>query len=293
MGLKKITRVKSQGEAEASSDEMFRVLYVEDNEANWAITEMSLRDAYHLELATNSDKAIELLNIHRFDLILMDIELQGSRLDGIEITRAIRGGGLSYANVPIIFVTAYSARYSRSDLIAAGGDDLVEKPVDFPKLQRSMAQLFRAKSEVVEQERAMRAEAEDLLDDKNAELEQATESLAFVESKLVQADKMALYGTLTASIVHEICSPISAIIASLGPLGDILGTLQEGTESSKSKEMVERMETIYEVLSVSSRKLEEQVDALRRGPRHREPPVPLTLRASTRCPRAAGEWHKL
>ena len=269
MGLKKITRVKSQGEPVTSSDAMLRVLYVEDNEANWAITEMSLRDAYQLELATNSDKALELLNIRRFDLILMDIELQGSRLDGIEITRAIRSSALSYASVPIIFVTAYSARYSRSDLIAAGGDDLVEKPVDFPKLQRSMAQLFRAKSQVVEQERAMRVEAEDLLDDKNAELEQAAESLAFVESKLVQADKMALYGTLTASIVHELCSPISAIVASLGPLGDILGTLKQTdqADSSTTKDMVERFDIIYEVLRVSSGRLQEQVDALRRGSR--------------------------
>lgn len=143
MGLKKITRMNSQNEDERSSEGMVRVLYVEDNEANWAIANISLRKSYYLEHATNSDRAMELLNNRRFDLILMDIELQGSKLDGIQITKSIRKSGMSYEKIPIIFVTAYSARYSRADLLAAGGDDLVEKPVDFPKLQAAMTELFK------------------------------------------------------------------------------------------------------------------------------------------------------
>ena len=143
MGLKKITRMNSQSEQERSSEGMVRVLYVEDNEANWAIANITLRKSYYLEHATNSDQAMELLNNRRFDLILMDIELKGSKLDGIQITRSIRKSGMSYEKIPIIFVTAYSARYSRADLLAAGGDDLVEKPVDFPKLQASMTHLFQ------------------------------------------------------------------------------------------------------------------------------------------------------
>jgi DNA-binding response OmpR family regulator len=34
---------------------------------------------------------------------------------------------------PVVFVTAYSARYDKPSLIDAGGDDVVTKPVDYTR----------------------------------------------------------------------------------------------------------------------------------------------------------------
>ena len=35
---------------------------------------------------------------------------------------------------PVVFVTAYSARYDKPSLIEAGADDVITKPVDYTRL---------------------------------------------------------------------------------------------------------------------------------------------------------------
>jgi CheY-like chemotaxis protein len=119
------------------------ILYVEDDDANWRVTERFLRGKYRLSRARNSDEAAALLSREKYDLILLDIELSGSRHDGIEICRLLRGrsGGPDASDprwqahgVPIVFVTAYAARYSKEALLEAGADDVVTKPVDYTRL---------------------------------------------------------------------------------------------------------------------------------------------------------------
>ena len=127
------------------------VLYVEDEDVNWEVTEKSVRDRYHLIRARNAGEALQELGKRNFDLILMDIQLSGSDLNGIELTTALRGkpgskrsaGGMSVplVSTPIVFVTAYTARYSREELLAAGGDDLVTKPISVTGLLLVMSRL--------------------------------------------------------------------------------------------------------------------------------------------------------
>ena len=82
----------------------------------------------------------------------MDIELRGSQLNGVELTRLVRGRlesqkippygtSVPKLNTPIIFVTAYGQLY-RSELLDAGGDDIIEKPISFTQLQSTVKRVF-------------------------------------------------------------------------------------------------------------------------------------------------------
>ena len=76
----------------------------------------------------------------------------GSDFNGIEITQILKGRfdqaipeyaqGITAPNTKIIFVTAYSARYGKKELIEAGGDDLMTKPVDFTRLSLVMSRMM-------------------------------------------------------------------------------------------------------------------------------------------------------
>ena len=127
----------------------YRVLYVEDEDDNWFVTEKHLRRHCRIDRARNDVEALKLLRNERYDFVLMDIQLSGSTLNGIDLTRRVRSsasppdGKGTRSDVPVIFVTAYSAKYSREDLVAAGGDDLVTKPVDFVVLLRFITTLLR------------------------------------------------------------------------------------------------------------------------------------------------------
>lgn len=127
------------------------VLYVEDEDDNWVITELRLKAKYQMLRAADDQEACSLVRSHGDSLyaILMDIQLKGSKLDGIQLCRLFKGQ-LKDADVPtyaqgckteapIFFVTAYGNRFTELELIEAGGMALLTKPVDFVRLNLALA----------------------------------------------------------------------------------------------------------------------------------------------------------
>ena len=129
----------------------FKLLYVEDEDSNWEIAKLGLRDKYDLERARNAREAFDLIRSHNFDAVLMDIQLMNSDFNGIEITQIMRnrfvGDVPAYAQtldvseMPVIFVTAFKERYTREELERAGGNELIPKPVDFIRLSLAITRL--------------------------------------------------------------------------------------------------------------------------------------------------------
>jgi len=68
-----------------------------------------------------------MLDMHAFDVILMDIRMPD--MDGIEATRAIRGSKSDYKNTPIIALTADVAAETNAACMAAGADIFLTKPI--------------------------------------------------------------------------------------------------------------------------------------------------------------------
>jgi CheY-like chemotaxis protein len=131
------------------------ILYVEDEDANWRLAMKALAEHYELTRARNSTEAFELIKARSFRAILMDIQLRDSELDGTEIVRVLRGNAMAKRTLaslgirvdaipPIIFVTAYAARYTTEDLITIGGDDVIHKPVDLWQLHLAITRCIAA-----------------------------------------------------------------------------------------------------------------------------------------------------
>ncbi|MFN0064469.1 MAG: diguanylate cyclase [Myxococcaceae bacterium] len=122
------------------------VLYVEDDPDNWAIAELRLSRRYNLLWARSDVEACALLkHSPSISALLMDIELKGSTLSGLELSRILKGQrgsaqlptfakGISNVDVPIIFVTAHVSRYPQEELLAAGAAQVIRKPVNFSDL---------------------------------------------------------------------------------------------------------------------------------------------------------------
>lgn len=126
-----------------------KLLYVEDDSISWLAAEASLESKYAMFRARNAREAFALMRDHSFDIVLMDVQLRNSELDGVGIAKVLRGQvappnyatGYTLDGTKIIFVTAYSACYDRSELMEMGGDDVVSKPVDFTRLSLAMSRL--------------------------------------------------------------------------------------------------------------------------------------------------------
>jgi CheY-like chemotaxis protein len=131
------------------------LMYVEDDDDNWRVASLRLSDCYELLRARSSAEACRLVDTRGPDLsaILMDIELRGSEMNGVELTQLLRGKPASRKNLPdyarsiaslstpIIFVTAHGAKYSDAQLLLAGGDKVISKPIDFGALNLALTQL--------------------------------------------------------------------------------------------------------------------------------------------------------
>lgn len=83
--------------------------------------------------AANADEAMTLAEGILPDLILMDVKLP--RLDGLALTRIIRSHPI-LGNVPIVAVTGMVTPQFHSEVLNAGCNQCLNKPIDFERLQK-------------------------------------------------------------------------------------------------------------------------------------------------------------
>ncbi|BAH77662.1 PAS domain S-box protein [Solidesulfovibrio magneticus] len=114
--------------------DMHRVLLVEDDEISLhTVKRMLEKSGYAVSTAQDGQIAIGCLSDPDFDLILMDVQMPV--LDGVEATKLIRASGASYADIPIIAMTAYAMTGDKEKFLAAGMNDYISKPVDMAALK--------------------------------------------------------------------------------------------------------------------------------------------------------------
>jgi CheY-like chemotaxis protein len=100
------------------------ILLAEDNLVNQKLAIRTLANAgAAVELAENGVEALEKLRQHKYDCVLMDIQMPV--MDGLEATRKIRDGGSS---IPIIAMTASALKGDRERCLLAGMNDYISKP---------------------------------------------------------------------------------------------------------------------------------------------------------------------
>ena len=113
------------------------ILVVEDNPVNQLVVKGLLKKSgYDVLSASNGAEALEKLEKHTVDIVLMDCQMP--IMDGFEATRRIRNSDLDYKKIPIIAVTANAMSEDRHLCIQAGMNDYLCKPIDAQILNRKV-----------------------------------------------------------------------------------------------------------------------------------------------------------
>lgn len=108
------------------------VLYVEDDPGHRQFVKLFLKEKYKLATAENGQKALMLVKEHKFDVILMDINL-GPGMDGLEVVEIIRQMP-EYKETPIAAVTANALVSQKNKYLSSGCNDYITKPFRKQKL---------------------------------------------------------------------------------------------------------------------------------------------------------------
>jgi CheY-like chemotaxis protein len=110
-----------------------RILVAEDNGINRDILQAALAARGHqLQFACDGNEALDLVQRHPFDLVLMDVQMPG--LDGVEATRRIRQLDSPVRGIPVIALTANVLASEQERFLRAGMNECLAKPIDWERL---------------------------------------------------------------------------------------------------------------------------------------------------------------
>ena len=107
------------------------ILIIEDNPDNLTTLKAIIPDEYQVLEANNGEDGFKLISKRRPDCIFLDINLP--RLDGLSITKIIKDDE-KLKHIPLIAVTALAMPHDQENLLAAGFDEYISKPIDPEKV---------------------------------------------------------------------------------------------------------------------------------------------------------------
>ncbi|MGE5546520.1 MAG: sigma-54-dependent transcriptional regulator [Solirubrobacterales bacterium] len=108
------------------------ILIVDDEADIRALIAGILEDeGYSTREAANSDAALEAVRARRPSLIIQDIWLQGSKLDGLGILEAVKR---EHPEVPVVMISGHGTIETAVEAIKIGAYDFIEKPFQTDRL---------------------------------------------------------------------------------------------------------------------------------------------------------------
>ncbi len=109
----------------------FTILIVDDERTLARSIKLFLAEqGYEAEVAENADKALELLDRLRPDLVFLDVSLPG--MSGIELLKRIKEFD---RNIAVAIMTAYGSIEGAVEAVKLGAFDYIKKPVDLDELK--------------------------------------------------------------------------------------------------------------------------------------------------------------
>ncbi len=177
------------------------ILIVDDTLANLVLLSDMLSSAgYNVRPAVNGHLALQSANADPPDMILLDVNMP--EMNGFEVCRRLKSDA-ALKSIPVLFISALTDTADKVEAFQVGGVDYITKPFQIEEV------LARVKTHL--QNRRYQS----ALIQKSKMLQSTLDDLKKAQSSLIQAEKMASLGVLTAGIAHEINNPINYIKTSV------------------------------------------------------------------------------
>lgn len=152
------------------NSKLAEILVVDDTPANVCLlAEILLSEGYQVLEAYDGETALEILNDHQPDLVLLDIMMPG--LDGFDVCRRLKQNSRS-AQIPIIFLSALHETFDKVKAFNAGGVDYITKPFEIlevlTRIEHQVA-LHKARQQIQQ----FNVELENRVQERTRQLQQA------------------------------------------------------------------------------------------------------------------------
>lgn len=210
------------------------ILLAEDDPELREHTARLLAQDYRVIAAPNGALALEIAMKESPDLLVTDVAMP--EMDGIELTRRYRALPNNRLS-PVLVVTTFGAARDKLTGFEAGAVDYIQKPFEPLELRA------RIRSQLM------------------------VRSLAL---QLLEAEKLAALGTLSAGLAHEIRNPANGIINAVAPLRELLPP-EAIVPGSPAAQLLDIVESCSKQVAAMSR----QLLGFKRNVEPKREPVPL------------------
>ena len=123
---------------------MSLILIVEDNEKNLKLVRDVLQvKGYETLEAGTGEEGLKIARERMPALILMDIQLPG--MSGIDALKALRAAPAT-AGIPVIAITASVMQQDRQQIMSAGFNGFIEKPINLRSFLDTVQKAMQAKT---------------------------------------------------------------------------------------------------------------------------------------------------
>jgi CheY-like chemotaxis protein len=121
-----------------------RVLLVDDNTVNRQVVKLFMTQlAPVIVEAANGAEALERLEEHAFDIVLLDVHMPV--MDGKEAIRRIRASDKPWRDIPVIALTADAMSGDKERYLSLGMSDYISKPIDARELATKYVALLQGR----------------------------------------------------------------------------------------------------------------------------------------------------
>jgi signal transduction histidine kinase len=181
------------------------ILLAEDDPSLRDHTATLLSEIYRVITAPDGVSALALAKDHSPDLLITDVQMPG--MDGIELTKRFRALP-NNRMAPVLILTTFDAVCDKLAGFDAGAIDHISKPFEPEELRA------RVRSQL------------------------AIRALAL---QLLETEKLAALGTLSAGLAHEIRNPANGIVNAVAPLRELLPpeAVEPGSPAAELLDVIE------------------------------------------------------
>jgi signal transduction histidine kinase len=171
-----------------------KILVADDEPDMLRFLKSQLSAHYEVIEAVDGQQAIEKASQFLPDIILLDMMMPEK--DGLQACREIRERTPTQG-IPVVLLTARADEETKLAALEAGASDFLAKPFSTTELHvriKNLVESHQYQCKVAKQ---------------NQVLESTIEQLKDTESQLVQSEKLASLGRMSAGIIHEINNPLN------------------------------------------------------------------------------------
>lgn len=189
------------------------ILVVDDQPEIRQMVALCLKRAgYRIDSAGNAADAWRMLESEPYDAIVTDVMMPDE--DGIQLLGRVH---LRWPEMPVILMTGYAQLQMAVNAIKHGAFDFIHKPFDFDHMCKVMDRAINY-TKLQRMEKNYRAELEETVTCRTAELKKAMTELDYARSALLKAatDKSNFMSTIS----HEMRTPMNGIVGALELLSE-------------------------------------------------------------------------